>query len=312
MRCGRELYVKRPANFNLFLHNDKGRDKVIYKKTEAFISDALAFLAGCVMFGASVNIFITPGMITMGGFTGVSTTIGYFFDTPIGVMIILLNLPLLVLEYRLKGDRSALWRTLLGIMGTSVATDLLAALPYSYEDRLLCALLGGLLMGAGSGLLMRSGFTTGGSDLAAYIIRSRSRRFSTGSIIFVIDAVIIVASAVLTGSFEGMLFSFAAVWCYTTAFDKMLGGGSGAILTLIMSERYREIAEAVSERLHRGVTVLSSSGWYTGKERPTLLCVVKKRELYLLREIAQKNDPNAFVVISNMAEVTGEGFKKSE
>lgn len=282
---------------------------MIYKKSEALISDALTLIAGCVMFGASVNIFITPGMITMGGFTGVSTTISYFFDTPIGFMIFLLNLPLLVLEYRLKNECGALWRTLLGIIGTSVATDLLACLPYSYEDRLLCALLGGLLMGAGSGLLMRSGFTTGGSDLAAYIIRFRSRRFSAGSIIFAIDAVIIVISAVLTKSFEGMLFSFAAVWCYTTAFDKMLGGGSGAILTLIISDKHREIAAAVSERLHRGVTVLSSNGWYTGKERPMLICVVKKRELYLLREIAQKNDPKAFVVISSMAEVMGEGFR---
>ncbi len=260
------------------------------------------------MFGASVNIFITPGMITMGGFTGVSTTINYFFHTPIGLMIFFLNLPLIVLDSRLHAGKGALWRAICGIIGTSVATDILAVLPYNYSDSLLCALLGGLLMGAGSGLLMQRGFTTGGSDLLAYIIRPRLRRLTTGNIIFIIDTAIIVGSALLTGNFNGILFSATAVWCYSTAFDKMLAGGSGAILAIIISDHHREIAAAVSERLRRGITVLESSGWYTGIERPTLMCVVKKRELYLLRELARRADPNAFVVISNATEVTGEGF----
>lgn len=278
------------------------------KGLDTFFSNAAAYIAGCIMFGASVNIFITPGMITMGGFTGVSTTISYFFNTPIGFIIFLLNLPLLILEKRLYGRRSAVCRALLGIIGTSVATDLLAYLPYSYGDRLLCALLGGLLMGAGSGLLMRSGFTTGGSDLLAYIAKPHLKRFTTGNIIFFIDTVIIVSAALLTGNFEGILFSFAAVWCYTTAFDKMLAGGSGAIIAIIISEYHREIAAALSDGLHRGVTVLPSSGWYTGRERPTLICVVKKRELYRLRELAKSADPRAFVIISSAAEVMGEGF----
>lgn len=278
------------------------------KKAEALFGDMASFAAGCIMFGLSVNIFITPGMITMGGFTGISTTIEYFFNTPIGLMIFLLNLPLLCLEWRLGKKGGAVWRTLLGIAGTSLATDVLSFLPYSYTDRLLCALLGGLLMGAGSGLLMRHGFTTGGSDLAAYLIRHKVRRLSTGNIILIIDAAIIVVSSLLCGSVDGMLFSFAAVWCYSAAFDRVLAGGAGAVLAMIISDKHDKIASAVSQVLHRGVTVIDASGWYTGRERPSLICVVKKREMYRLRELVHSVDSNAFVVVSNVAEVLGEGF----
>lgn len=282
------------------------------KKAETLLYDAAVFFTGCVMFGLSVNIFITPGMITMGGFTGVSTTVNYFFHTPIGFISLLLNLPLLVLEARLGRRSGAVRRTLCGIIGTSVATDVLSFVTYSYDDRLLCALLGGFLMGAGSGILMRSGFTTGGSDLMAYLIQRKFRRLSTGNIIFIIDAVIIVGSAVLRQSFDGILFSFAAVWCYTTAFDRTLAGRSGAVLAMIVSDNHKKIAAAVSEKLRRGVTVVSSSGWYTGKDRPTLICVVKKRELYRLRELVRQADESAFMVISTASEVSGEGFQNDD
>lgn len=279
------------------------------KKREAFVSDAASFIIGCAMFGASVNIFIEPGEITMGGFTGISTTIGYFFNTPVGLMIFLLNLPLLALRARLGKRKSDTLRAVLGIVGSSAATDILSIIPYSYSDSLLCALLGGALMGAGSGMLMRSGFTTGGSDLLASIIKPGLKRLSYGKIIFIIDAFIIIGAALLLKDYGSAVFSFAAVWCYTTAFDKVLSGREGAVIATIVSEHHRDIAQTISERLRRGVTVLPSSGWYTGKERPTLICAIKKRELYRLREIVRKKDPDAFVVISGAAEVMGEGFE---
>lgn len=279
------------------------------KKAARYIQDAAVFMGGCVLFGASVNIFITPGGITMGGFTGISTTLNSQFSTPIGLMIFLLNLPLLVYETVSGKGRRGVVKTLLGIAGTSAATDFMAAMPVTYDDRLLCAVFGGLMMGAGSGLLMTRGYTTGGSDLLAFIVRPYTKGLSTGRLILIIDTLIIAGAALTERSFSGILYSFAAVWCYTTAFDKVLEGMGGAVLAMIVSERHDDISLAISKRLGRGVTLVSSSGWYTGRHGQTVLCAVKKSELYMLRSLVRETDPGAFMMVTGAAEVSGEGFR---
>ena len=279
------------------------------KKAAGYFQDAAVFVGGCLLFGASVNIFITPGGITMGGFTGISTTINSLFSTPVGLFIFLLNLPLLVYETVSGKGRSGVVKALMGIAGTSAATDFMAALPVTYGDRLLCAVFGGLMMGAGSGLLLTRGYTTGGSDLLAYIIRPYTKGLSTGRLILLIDTLIIAGASLIEGSFSGILYSFAAVWCYTTAFDKVLEGMGGAVLAMIVSERHEDISLAISRRLGRGVTLISSSGWYTGKQGQTVFCAVKKNELYMLRSLVRKTDPGAFMIVTGAAEVSGAGFR---
>lgn len=282
--------------------------KAVRARFQAFVTEAAVLLIGSVMFGLSVNLFIEPGEITMSGFTGVSTTINYFLGTPIGIMMILLNLPLLFFEWRRAGGAGVL-RTGIGILFTSLAIDGLAFIRSDFTDPLLCAVFGGLVMGAGGGLLLTRGYTTGGSDLCAFLLTRKFRRLSTGRVILLIDVVIVVGSSALMQRWTGLLYSFVAVWCYTTAFDRVLEGFGGAKLVMIISDKYEIIAQQIADEMHRGVTLLYGAGWFTKAKRNMLLCVIKRSEQYALTNLARRVDPGAFVILSNASEVLGEGFE---
>ena len=287
----------------------KLKKETLLPRLRDFARETAILLLGSVMFGLSVNLFIEPGQITMSGFTGISTTINHFFGTPIGIMMIFLNMPLLFLEWRRAGGAGVL-RTGIGILFTSVAVDGLSFIRSDFTDPLLCAVFGGLIMGAGGGLLLTRGYTTGGSDLCAFLLTRKFRRLTTGRAILLIDVVIVVGSSALMLRWTGLLYSFVAVWCYTTAFDRVLEGFGGAKLVMIISDKYEEIARQVSEQMHRGVTLLYGAGWYTGTQRNILLCVIKRSEQYALTNLARRADPRSFVILSNASEVLGEGFEE--
>jgi len=281
------------------------------KETAKYIvSKVIVWVIGSTLYGLSVNMFITPGGITMGGFTGIATTLFRLFGTPIGFMTVLLNLPLLFLEVRMGGGRLGLINALLGVLGTALATDALSAFPYTHSDPLLSAVFGGLLMGAGTGVLLSKGFTTGGSDLLAHIIHRRFPFLSTGKLILVIDAVIVLSCAGVLGTGWDILFSFASLWCFATALDSVLDGFGASKLVLIISEKHTQIADRITKRLGRGVTVIKGEGWYTGKERRILFCAVKRSEIFALTELVRRTDSGAFVTVSDARDVLGEGFRK--
>lgn len=272
------------------------------------IQKAGVWISGSLLYGLGVNMFISPGGITMGGFTGISTTLHHLFETPIGLMTILLNLPLLLLEVRTGGGKMGLFNALMGVLGTSLATDLLSSFPYTHSDPLLSAVFGGLLLGTGTGILLSKGFTTGGSDLLAHILHRRFPFLSTGKLIMLIDAVIILSCEGVLKTGWGILFSFTALWCFSTALDSVLDGFGSSKLIIIISESYPLIAERISNRLHRGVTLLDGEGWYTKKEKQIIFCVVKRSELFALTELVRRTDSDAFVTVCDAREVLGKGF----
>lgn len=276
-----------------------------------YITAKLTILAaGSFLYGLAINMFITPAGITMGGFTGISTTLFHLFSTPIGFMTVLLNIPVLALEWKTGGGKIGLVNALLGVLGTGFATDLLSSLPYTHNDPLLCAVFGGLLLGAGTGVLLSKGYTTGGSDLLAHIIHRRFPFLSTGKLILVIDSIIVLASSIILESAEGILFSFAALWCFGTAMDSVVDGFGTSKLVIIISTEHDAIAERIASRLKRGVTVLSGEGWYTKKSRPVLMCTVKRGELFALTELIRRTDKGAFITVCDAKDVLGEGFRK--
>lgn len=269
-------------------------------------------ILGSVLFGAAMNMFLTPGKIVLGGITGIATTINYFFaSAPIGLMIIIFNIPLVLLNMRVYGWR-AMIKTVIGIVMSSVAVDTLVFLPVTIEDPLLCAIFGGACMGAGAGILFTQGYTTGGSDLASYMLKRRFKRFSTGRMILMLDLFVITGSAVLTGRYAGILYSLIASYTYSHAVDYVLGGADKAKLALIVSPKFDVIADAVFNELGRGVTVLYGCGWYTKEEKDVLMCVVKKDELYKIKLVIHNVDPEAFIILADASEVVGMGFKTEQ
>jgi uncharacterized membrane-anchored protein YitT (DUF2179 family) len=252
-------------------------------------------------------LFLTPCHIVPGGASGAAITLHHFFPLPVGIWILLLNLPLLLLSTRMLGWRKTA-RTAAGVLSTSTATDLFSFLPPATEDPLLAALVGSFILGAGCGLLLPRGFTTGGSDLAAYLLCSRFPKFRLGSAILGIDASIIVLSAVLLRDTGGLLYSAAAAASFTVALNTVTSSLGKAKLSVIVTAHPGEIGDAIQTKMNRGATVLRGIGWYSGEERAVILCVVKRSELYSLKALVRTADAGAFLIVTDAAEVLGNGF----
>lgn len=284
--------------------------KSVREAAKYIVSKSLAWVGGSLLYGLAINMFISPGNITMGGFTGISTTLFHLFGTPVGFMTVLLNLPLLLIEVRTGEGKLGLFNAAAGVLGSAVATDVLSAFPYTHSDALLSAVFGGLLLGAGTGVLLSKGFTTGGSDLLAHILHRRFPFLSTGKLILIIDAVIVLACSGVLGTGWGVLYSFASLWCFSAALDWVMDGFGSSKLVMIISESHGDIAARITSRLHRGVTVIDGHGYYSGKDKKVLFCAVKRSELFALTEIVRRTDPIAFVTVSDARDVLGEGFRK--
>lgn len=269
--------------------------------------EALPLLAGSGMFGLGYSLFLTPGNVVLGGAGGVAITLRHFVPLPVGVWIFLLNLPLLAAAARIAGMRG-MTRTVIGVLASSVATDLFALFPAATEDPLLGAAFGGALIGVGGGILLPRGFTTGGTDLAAWLWNQKNPRRKIGTLILYMDTSIVLGSAIILRNFVGVLHSGVAIAMFTVTLEAVMGGMERAKLSWIVSRHYERIGNAIMEQIHRGVTVIHGYGWYTGEERHVLLCVVKRSELYALKSLVRSIDADAFLIVTDAAEVLGEGF----
>lgn len=268
-----------------------------------------SLLFGSLLFGASVNMFLLPHGIVTGGVTGIATTFGKLWGFPVRLGIILINLPILAICIKENGIGSMLF-SIIGTLLSSVSADALSFLPSASSDPLLSSLIGGAAMGAGAGLMLTAGFTTGGTDLAAYLIHLRYPVIPTGRLLLVLDALIILISGALLGNFGGIMYSALCTVTYSAALDMVQSTSRRARTVFVISDFSDRIAAEVSRKIDRGVTLLCGQGYFSGKEKRIIMCVVGKQQEFPLRRLVLELDPSAFIVISEASEVTGNGFGK--
>lgn len=277
------------------------------QKTKDIVYESGLVILGSVMFALAMNMFLLPANIILGGMTGIATVLNILFSTPVGLMIMVLNIPLFVANACYFG-LGFLRRTLIGVVATSVATDVLTFFPVTTEDPLLCAILGGIAMGAGVGIMMTRGYTTGGTDLIACLIRIKFKNVSMGTVITVTDIMIIVGAAFITGDYTSIFYSVICAWAAGRVLDMMISGSRRAGQAFIVTDKPDEIVKLIFERLDRGVTVLEGIGAYTGEAKKVVMCVLGRGQVFMLKKLVAECDERAFVVISDVSEVTGEGF----
>lgn len=273
-----------------------------------WMQEVVTVLAGTVLFAMAYQLFLLPGGVIIGGFTGIATLLNMLFAFPSGIVIFLLNLPFLLINLKLYGWRFCA-KTLVGVLLTSFAVDYLNIFPQTVTDPLLCAIGGGLVMGIGCGLLFSKGYTTGGSDLIAWILHKICPRISTGTFIFIADCTTVLISAIVLKSFETAFYAIVAGFIFSKMIDLTVAGIGKSKMVLIFSEKYREITDEILNRMERGVTLLQGSGAYTNAPRQIILCAVRPAELYQLKRITKEHDENAFFLICDATEVFGEGFQ---
>ncbi len=274
--------------------------------------DLLFYAAGSALDAVSVKMFTAPNHIAAGGVTGISTMLNYLIGLPIGMLSLLLNIPIFIwafleIGYKLVG------KTVVATVMVSVAIDLIGLVIQPYRGNpMLAAIFGGCLEGAGLSLVFLRGATTGGTDLIARLLGRRIRFISMGKLMLSVDFVIIIASGFVYRSIENALYAVITIFVSTKLIDTILYGtdvGTGKVL-FIISEKNRQIAGEIISDVDRGVTILRSRGAYTGRESEVLLCAVRRYEVAKVKDIVRTIDKNAFVIVGEAGEISGEGFRQ--
>ncbi len=283
---------------------------IILKKYFPFLklSELLVITLGCAIYGISANIFIIPNHIAPGGATGLSIVINYLTKAPVGVMIILLNIPLFFFSKRMLG-KTFLLKTIIATVLFSVFVDIFVFLPSYTNDKLIASLFGGAFGGIGFGLVYSKGIMTGGSDLLARLLKRKLPFISLGEFIFIIDVLVITIATITFKNITSAFYSIIALFISTRVIDAVLTGVDKAKAVLIISTNAKSISKEIINKLSRTATLIDGVGTYTNEQRQVLLCAVRRYELYKLKNIVHFFDKNAFVIVFDVGEVLGLGFK---
>lgn len=266
-------------------------------------------ILGSLLQALGVWCFVEPCRIAPGGASGIALLINHLSGLSVGALTLVINIPLLAASY-LVLDREMTRKTVGTVLVMTLFLDYIVApvAPQYVGDRLISSAFGGILVGAGMSLVFMHGSTTGGGDILAKLLQKRFPYLHTGYAIMLIDFVVIGASVVVFGELEAALYGIISMVCTTQTIDAVLYGMNKGTMVLVASDRNQEIAQEIMIRLGRGTTFLESQGGYSRQRRQTLMCVVDRKQFYLVREIVNKWDPHAFVIASETREVYGEGF----
>ena len=266
---------------------------------------------GALVYACGQLIFIKPMHIPMGGVAGVSLVLNYLWSLPVGVCNLVLNLPLLALGYKTMG-REFFVKTVFVVAVSSGFLDLLAPfLPPFTGETMLAALYGGIVMGAGFGLVFRAGGTTGGTDIIAKYLNKKND-IPVGSFNFAVNAVVISLSALIYKNLDAALYALIASYLSSAVVDQLVYGMDVQRSALIITARPDEVSKAIMERLRHGVTAMPARGMYTGDSKTVLLCAVRRYEAGVLKQLLRETDEGAFMMLGSVSEVFGKNFKPWE
>ena len=261
------------------------------RKARSAALDLLCMVVGSIIYAVGVNGFTAPNNIAPGGVTGIATMLNYLFDTPIGIVIFLINIPIILwaiveIGYKLVA------KTMLAIICNSVA--------------IVCE-------GVGLSLVFMRGATTGGTDMIARLLNHRLRHLSMGKLMLAVDGCVVLLSAFVFQSIESAVYACVVIFVSTKLIDTILYGtdaGNGKMF-FILSKKNEEIAERILNDLDRGVTFLKSRGGYLKQEGELLFCAVRRFEVFRISEIIREIDPDAFIIVGDAGEIAGEGSMRN-
>ncbi|OCL25474.1 hypothetical protein U472_14095 [Orenia metallireducens] len=273
------------------------------------IYDYFWITIGSIITAAGLVMFLIPNKIAAGGVSGLSTVIYYLFGLPVGMVSLAINIPLFIIGVKEMGAKFGI-RTLYGIFLLSFGIDLLNPyLPVLTHDPLLASIYGGGVSGLGLGLVFRSKGTTGGTDLVAQLI-NKFTGISVGKSLMIIDFCVIALAGIVFNA-EIALYAFIAMMITGKAIDIVQEGLKISKGTFIISDYSEEIRKNILEKMDRGVTILKGKGGFTEHNKDVLLCIISRSEVSDLKRLVHNIDKNAFVIITEVHEVLGEGFNEN-
>jgi len=266
-------------------------------------------ILGAIVQAASMDLFLVPGQVASGGVSGLAQVLNFHTRLPIGMMVLAMNVPLFVLGWRYLGGRRFFIRTIFTVVLYSVLVDLglLVIRTGPTRDPMLNALYGGVVGGLGMGITFLGQGTGGGTDILARVL-ARLRGISLSQSYLFTDALVILLAGATFG-WERALYALIALYIGGVTAEVITEGAGVVRTAIIVSDRPREVADAILREMERGVTGLHGEGMYTRKERTVLYVVISRSEVARLKSIIHEVDPDAFVVIGQANEALGEGFR---
>lgn len=274
-----------------------------------YLAKFAAIAVGAVIYAFGFQIFLFNNNIPSGGLAGIAMIINHFTNLPVGTMIMVFNVPIFLYAGK-KFGIEFLIASLAGTVIGNTMIDIFAATGISLtNDVLLAAIIGGAVKGAGLGIVFYVGATTGGFDIVAKLVRLKLPQLNFGTVILVLDMVIIMLYAVVLGRYESAMYAVIAMYVGSKVIDLIIYGFDNSSLVYIISADSKPLIKEITEgKIHRGVTILEGRGAYSGVEKDVIMCVVKRQQIGDLKRTIRSVDENAFVIISDVKNVFGNGF----
>lgn len=290
-------------------------EKIKLKRVLSVLTQYLLCILGSFLYALAVSVFVTPLKFAAGGVTGLGILVNYAFPViSTGMFVFAANIPLFLISWKKFGFRF-IARTVFATALVSVFIDLLAFLGEKYgwffqgEEKLVGAIFGGIIAGAGLGIVFLGGATTGGLDILARLLKLKFPHFSVGRLILICDFTVVLLSGIVYKSVESILYSIIIVFLSSLAVDYIVAGKDHSKLLFILTDSYEDVTKDIISVCSRGVSVIPAKGGYTGQDKKLLMCVVRTHEVARVRGVVAKYDENPFIIITDSSEVLGQGFK---
>lgn len=286
-----------------------------YKRTHKkltklkILKRGLFIMLGAILVAVGLEIFLVPNNIIDGGIVGVSIILSHLTGLKLGIFLFILNLPFLLLGYKQIGKTFAI-STLLGVTVMSIGTAFLHPVPVLTEDPLLAAVFGGIILGIGVGMVIRYGGSLDGTEIIAIVFNKRIP-LSVGETVMFFN-IFILGSAGFIFGWDRAMYSLMAYFIAFKMIDVTIQGLDESRSVWIISDKHREIGEALLARLGRGVTYLNGEGAYTGEDKKVIFCVITRLEEAKLKLIIEDIDEKAFLAVGAINNVKGGNFKKRD
>lgn len=282
---------------------------MVYKTIRDYAVLTVAMLLGVV----GLNLFLLPNEITMGGIVGIASVLYWGTGIPVQDTYFVLNALLLVVALKLLGGRfcaKTIYAVLVFTLGTSALQHFAPpGLHLLADQKFMACIVGGVFMGASVGLGLSVGGSTGGSDLVAAIVH-KYRDVSLGRIILLCDVAIITSSYVVLRDWEKVLYCYVLMFVIAFCVDYVVNSLRQSVQFFIISDKYREIGEAINKIADRGCSTLNGNGFYSRKDIKVIYCIAKRAESAFIFDLIDEIDPNAFVAQSAVIGVYGQGFDR--
>lgn len=265
---------------------------------------------GCAIFALGFDLFLEPNGLTAGGISGIAMIVVELFPvTTVGVATALMNFPLFFFGGKKIGMRFFVG-SIIGTVFFSFFIDLFAGIPVIETEPLLAGIYGGVICGAGLGVVFVNNASTGGSDIVIRLLKLKHRNLPIGTISLAFDFFVCAATGIVFGDISNMLYSLIAVYATSQLLDAVIYKFDFSRVAYIISKEHKRIADAINYDLQRGVTYLYGQGYYSGDDTKVILCAVKQGQLADLKDLVVRIDPKAFIIVQDAHQVLGDGFAR--